>query len=259
MRTALVTGANRGLGFETSRQLAVRGLKVIMTARDREDGLFAVRSLTSDGLGAEYRPLDVTSDRSRTALREGLRRDGVTIDVLVNNAGIALHGFDAKVARETLDVNFFGPMHVTDALLPHIADGGSVVMVSSGLGELVGLSPSVRESLGASDLTRSELVACMQSFIGDVEAGRHEEAGWPSSAYAVSKAGLNALTRVLARDLSARRIRVNAVCPGWVRTDMGTEDATRSVEEGASSVVWAAAPAEGPTGGFFRDGEPVPW
>jgi len=93
----------------------------------------------------------------------------------------------------------------------------------------------------------------------DVESGTHRQHGWPSSAYAVSKVGLNALTQVLARDLAARRIHVNAVCPGWVRTDMGGPGAARSVEDGAASIVWAAAEEGGPMGGFFRDGKAIPW
>jgi NAD(P)-dependent dehydrogenase (short-subunit alcohol dehydrogenase family) len=92
-----------------------------------------------------------------------------------------------------------------------------------------------------------------------VERGRHSRSGWPSSAYRVSKVSLNALVRILARELGPRRIRVNAVCPGWVRTDMGGAGATRSVEKGAASIVWAAALEDGPTGGFFRDGQPIPW
>ena len=107
---------------------------------------------------------------------------------------------------------------------------------------------------------RERLVALMNRFVDDVAAGRHAAAGWPSSAYRVSKIGLNALTRVLSRELAPRHIRVNSVCPGWVRTDMGGAGAARSVEEGAASVLWAARLGrDGPTGGFFRDGNPVEW
>jgi NAD(P)-dependent dehydrogenase (short-subunit alcohol dehydrogenase family) len=140
-----------------------------------------------------------------------------------------------------------------------VPDGGSVVMVSSGLGEVSCLAPLLRKRFVSPGLARDELVALVRSFVRDVETGRHTEAGWPSSAYQVSKVGLNALTRVLARELAPRRVRVNAVCPGWVRTDMGGAGATRSVEDGATSIVWAAALEDGPTGGFFRDGRPIPW
>ncbi len=100
----------------------------------------------------------------------------------------------------------------------------------------------------------------MESFIRDVKEGRHRDRGWPGSAYRVSKVGLNALTQILAREVEDQGILVNTVCPGWVRTDMGGRSATRSVKEGAHGVVWAAAlPPNGPTGGFFRDGNPIPW
>jgi NAD(P)-dependent dehydrogenase (short-subunit alcohol dehydrogenase family) len=97
-------------------------------------------------------------------------------------------------------------------------------------------------------------------FVADVKAGKHEERGWPSSAYRVSKAAMNALARIYARELAPRRILVNAVCPGWVRTDMGGPSAPRTVEVGAHSIAWAALiPDGGPTGGFFRDGKAVEW
>ena len=258
-RTALVTGANRGLGLETARQLARRGFRVLITARDEREGDAAGRALAAEGLKAEFRPLDVADDASLASLAAQLEREGARVHVLVNNAGIALDGFNAEIARKTLAVNFFGAMRVTDALLERVPDGGNVVMVSSGLGELSRFAPRTREKLLDPNLTREQLSGLMRSFVHDVEQNRHQEAGWPSSAYRVSKAGLNALVRILARELAPRRIRVNAVCPGWVRTGMGGAHATRSVEEGAASIVWAAALEDGPTGGFFRDGKPLEW
>jgi carbonyl reductase 1 len=149
---------------------------------------------------------------------------------------------------------------VTDVLGPAIRDEGAIVMVSSGMGEVSALSPELRKRFLADDLTRTTLVGLVQEFVRDVALGRHTERGWPSSAYRVSKAGLNALTRVLAKELAPRRIKVNAVCPGWVRTDMGGSSAPRSVEQGAASIVWAGTLGpDGPTGGFFRDGRPIPW
>jgi carbonyl reductase 1 len=257
-RTALVTGANRGLGLETCRQLARRDFRVLLTSRSG-DGHAAARRLAGDGFAVEYRPLDVVHPASIAALAHQLRGEGARLDTLVNNAGIYPRNFDAEIARKTLEVNFFGALYVTDALLALVPDGGNIVMVSSGLGELSCLAPALRDKFMNPDLTRDALLGLMHSFVEDVEHGRHSKAGWPSSAYAVSKVGLNALVRVLAPELAGRRIRVNAVCPGWARTDMGGKGAPRSVEKGAASIVWAAASEDGPTGGFFRDGKQIPW
>lgn len=243
-RTVLVTGANRGLGLEVSRQLAAKGFDVIATSRDGKAG----------------ETLDVESDASARELAARLKREGRRVDVLVNNAAVALDGFNAAIAQKTLQANFFGPLRVTDAILPLMPDGGAIVMVSSGMGSLDGVSASLRTFLLDPKLTREALVERMSSFPADVAARRHRDNGWPSSAYSTSKVGLNTLTRVLARDLAPRRIRVNAVCPGWVRTDMGGAGAPRSVRDGARSIVATAVLDEGgPTGGFFRDGNAISW
>jgi NAD(P)-dependent dehydrogenase (short-subunit alcohol dehydrogenase family) len=244
-RTALVTGANRGLGLETARQLADRGLHVIGTARKPAD--------------AGALSLDVGDPASIAAAADRLRATGAALDVLVNNAGIAMNGFNAEVARRTVDVNFLGPLRVTEALLPMIQAGGTIVMVSSGMGELAGLDGGLRARFTDPGLTRDGLVGLAEEFVADVAAGRHRERGWPSSGYRVSKIALNALVRVWAPELAARRIILNAVCPGWVRTDMGGRGASRSVEKGAASIVWAAMREGEPTGGFFRDGRRIDW
>jgi carbonyl reductase 1 len=168
--------------------------------------------------------------------------------------------FDAGVARRTIAVNLFGAMSVTDAFRPILSEDASVVMVSSGLGELSCLSAARRTQFEDPRLTRGRLVALMDEFVRDLGDGTYEAKGWPRSAYSVSKAGLNAFTRILAREAGEKRIRVNSVCPGWVRTDMGGRNASRSVGKGAASIVWAAMLGQdGPTGGFFRDGAPIPW
>jgi NAD(P)-dependent dehydrogenase (short-subunit alcohol dehydrogenase family) len=251
-KTALVTGANRGIGLEVARQLQDGGFEVLATARNWEA---SVKDVGSERLG-----LDVTSDASVRALRERLA--GRSLDVLVNNAGVALDGFDEQVAARTIDTNVLGVVRVTEALLPLMRQHGRIVMVSSGAGELAGIGEPVQGELERLELGEEELMAMMRSFPEEVARGVHGKRGWPSSAYRVSKAGLNAYTRLLARRLQddPRALLVNAVCPGWVRTDMGGKNATRSPEEGAKSVVWAALLGpDGPRGGFFRDGHAIDW
>lgn len=232
---AIVTGANRGLGLETSRQLARRGYHVVLTGRRPRKVESAVKALRVEGLSnTEAALLDVTDDRQvRELVRQLLRRHG-HIDVLVNNAGqafttsfLADQGVLA-VRPQTLlaafDVNTVGAYRLGRAVLPHMnaAGFGRIVNVSSGLGQL------------------SEM-----------------EGGWP--AYRISKTALNAVTRQLHAE-AGDNVKVNSVCPGWTRTDMGGPEAERSVEEGAAGIVWAATlPRRGPSGGFFRDGRRIAW
>ncbi|MCP4383789.1 MAG: SDR family NAD(P)-dependent oxidoreductase, partial [Hyphomicrobiales bacterium] len=143
--TVLVTGGNRGLGLETARQLGDKGYRVILTARNLADGEAAVAKLGQQGIAVEARLLDVTDPETIVALAEGLRRDGVELNVLVNNAAIALDGFDADIARRTIAANYAGPRDVTDGLLALMPDGATVVMVSSGAGELTGFAPGLRK------------------------------------------------------------------------------------------------------------------
>lgn len=257
---ALVTGGNRGLGLETCRQLGRTGFRVILTARRDKDGKAAAASLAGDGLAVTFRPLDVTDQASIDALAKGLAADGVKLDVLVNNAAVSLDGFDETVARRTLAANTFAPVHVTDALVPLMPDDATVVMVSSGAGVLSGYAPELRERFLDPSLTREKLTALLEAFVAAVADDSYRAQGWPGSAYKVSKSGLNAFTRILAAELAPRRIKVNAVCPGWVRTDMGGPSASRSIPKGAVSIVWAAVrPPGGQTGGFFRDGMAIDW
>jgi len=251
--TVLVTGANRGIGLEACRQLKAAGFSVILTARDADEGRAA-----ADSLGVAFSPLDVTAAEDIAALADDLRRQGRRLHGLINNAGISLEGFDGRVVRQTLAVNFFGALGVTEALLPLIGDGGAIAMVSSGMGELSAYTPALGARFSDPGLTRDQLVTLVNEFIAGVDAGTYKQAGWPGSAYRVSKAALIALTRLMARDLAPRDIHVNAVCPGWVRSRMGGSLAPRSVEKGAASVIWAMTPGQS-TGGFFRDGRPANW
>jgi NAD(P)-dependent dehydrogenase (short-subunit alcohol dehydrogenase family) len=257
---AVVTGSNRGLGLETGRQLAQRGLTVVLISRDPAQGQRAADQLRAQGLKVVSHPLEVTEPASVAALADVLRQEFGQIEVLINNAGVALEGFNAEVTQRTLAVNCFGVITVVDHLLPLVSPNGRIVTVSSGMGQVAGLPPALQAEFLDPTLTRARLIDLLQRFVRDVEAGQQTQHGWPSNAYQISKVGLNAFTRLLARELAPTAIRVNAVCPGWVRTDMGGSSAPRSVEEGARGIVWAALLGEdGPSGGFFRDGRPIPW
>jgi NAD(P)-dependent dehydrogenase (short-subunit alcohol dehydrogenase family) len=229
-RVALVTGANRGIGREVARQLASRGLVTIFGARDPRQAEVAAREV-----GGHARQLDVTDQASVDRLLAGIDAEFGRLDVLVNNAAV---GYDedrragevALAAVEaTLATNLVGPWRLCLAALPLMRRGGygRIVNISSGSGSFA-----------------------------ETEQDRDPSA----PAYSVSKAALNMLTLKLAYELMGTNILVNAVCPGWVRTDMGGPYADRSVGEGAETPVWLATlPDGGPTGGFFRDRRPIPW
>ena len=230
-RTALVTGANRGIGREVARQLAGDGYTVLLSARSGEQASAAASEVTQS-TGGRVIPLtlDVSDPASIAQAAEQVTADPGRLDVLVNNAGIGLDfgvsgtdpDFD-KIQR-TLDTNFFGAYRLAIALLPLLraSPHPRIVNVSSGMG------------------------------------GVAEMGGW-SPGYRVSKASLNAMTRILSTELAGEGFKVNSACPGFVATDMGAPmGAQKSVEAGASGIVWLAQlPDDGPTGGFFRDGAPV--
>jgi NAD(P)-dependent dehydrogenase (short-subunit alcohol dehydrogenase family) len=230
-RVALVTGASRGIGLEVSRQLALRGFHVLLSARDPAKAQAATEPLRRQRLKVLPAQLDVTDERSiQGAARFAERRFG-RLDVLVNNAAILYDSWqraesaDLDTVREAFETNTLGPWRVALGLLPLLrkSQHPRIVNVSS-------------------------------------ESGSLSLMGGGTPAYGVSKAGLNALTRMLAAELRGSHVLVNSVCPGWVATEMGGPDAPRTVEEGAASVMWAATlPDDGPTGGFFRDGEPLAW
>lgn len=227
---ALVTGANRGIGLEVCRQLARQGYIVFLGSRDLAKGEAAAADLKRQGLAVLPRRLDVTNRDHSEQLRAEVDSTFGRLDVLVNNAAMLYDTWqqvlnaDLAVVREALETNTLGAWHMCQVFVPLLrrSQHGRIVNVSSEAGSLAGMG-----------------------------------AGTP--AYNLSKAALNALTRMLAAELRSSRILVNAVCPGWVATDMGGPGG-RPVAEGAASVVWAVTlPDDGPTGGFFRDGQPVPW
>src|SRR3989442_1618422 len=218
----------------------------------------AVRGLDPGGGDVLYHPLDITDRASISAVAKDLPALVPRLDLLVNNAGIGSWGADRRASARTIATNYFGSRDVTDALLPFIPEGGRIVMVSSGLGELSYMGRDLRPRFADASLTRPALDSLVNSYLSDLEKGEAKSAGWPS-AYSVSKVAMNALTRILARELAPRKITINSVCPGWVRTDMGGPGANRSVEVGARSIVLGAMLPEDATGGFYRDGKRIPW
>ena len=219
MTTTLVTGSNRGIGLELCRALAAEGHRVIAACRSGSPEL--------DALGVEVvTGVDVADDASVAAL--GKKLAGRRIDWLIANAGIlepgGLDALDFDSMRRQFEVNSLGPLRVVKALLPSLGEGSKIGIVSSRVGSLA------------------------------------DNGSGGMYGYRMSKAALNALTCLTAKELAGTPIKVNAVCPGWCRTAMGGEEATRSADEGARGIVWAALlPDDGPSGGFFRDGQPIDW
>jgi NAD(P)-dependent dehydrogenase (short-subunit alcohol dehydrogenase family) len=231
-RIAVVTGGNKGIGFEICRQLARRAVNVVLTARDARRGRDAERRLQDEGLNVLFHPLDVTDAAQVDALRETMQREHGRCDILVNNAGVLLDArgsrvLDAQVEtfRETFETNVYGPLRLCQALVPLMRRHrfGRIVNLSSGLGQL-------------------------------------EDMGDGTPAYRASKTALNALTRMVSEATRRDNILVNSLCPGWVRTDLGGSNAPRGVEKGAETAVWLATlPDGGPSGGFFRDKRRISW
>jgi NAD(P)-dependent dehydrogenase (short-subunit alcohol dehydrogenase family) len=226
----VVTGGNRGIGYEICRQLGGRGVQVVLTARKSEAGERAVKKLAVQNVSARFYPLNVTEPESVAALRDFLERTFGHLDVLINNAGIIMDedasGLEVKLStvRATLETNTLAPLHLAQTLAPLLKRGRAarIVNMSSGMGAL-----------------------------SDMEGGY--------AAYRISKAALNAVTGILAAELRGA-VAVNSMCPGWVKTDMGGANAERDVSQGADTAVWLALDAsQDLTGKFVRDHKVIPW
>lgn len=228
MGTALVTGASRGIGREVARTLSSEGWRVLSGVRDPK----------SAPPGTQAEAVDMADAETIQALARRLGERNERLDALVNNAAV----YDASATR-VWAVNVLGPLLLTRALVPLLDRNARVVMVTSGLGQLSAQSASLIERLSNPKLT-----------LADIERLAAEAPG----GYGASKAALNAMTRLFAEELATRGILVNAISPGWCRTDMGGRGAPRSVEQGAASVLWGVRlPPDGPTGGVFQDGRPI--
>jgi NAD(P)-dependent dehydrogenase (short-subunit alcohol dehydrogenase family) len=230
MKTALITGANKGIGREVAQQLATKGFHVFVGARNAKAGRKAADEIAKKCGKATFLEMDVADNDSVTTAAREFSKIEDHLDVLVNNAGIIVEGDNAileisdDLFRKTLETNTLGALRVTRAFAPLLRKSKAprVINVSSGGGQLTG---------GAD--------------------------GW-APAYCISKTALNGVTSQLATALP--KFAVNSVCPGWVRTDMGSQGATRSVEEGADTIVWLAADApQKLTGKFLRDRKEIPW
>jgi len=240
VRIALVSGSNRGLGYETLKQLAKQGMRVILTSRDEPRGQESARRLRSE-VGEDrvvFHQLDVTDLGSVDRLYGFIKGHFGRLDVLVNNAGVFLDGGDPEwdkaegvtcarieTLRRTMETNVYGPLRMIRTFMPLMKKRkyGRIVNVSSGMGQL-------------------------------------SEMGGGYPAYRISKAALNALTRIVSEELKGEGILVNSACPGWVRTEMGGPQGQRTPEQGADTIIWLATlPDDGPTGGFFRDRKPIAW
>ena len=227
--TALITGASRGIGREVARTLAAEGWQVLSGVRDPKSAPPDTR--------AEV--VDMGDPGSIEALAGRLRARNQRLDALVNNAGV----YTKDSARRIWDVNVLGPLLLTRALEPLLAPNARVVMVTSGLGNLSAQSASLVKRLSNAKLSLAEI----ERLAGEAPGG-----------YGASKAALSAMARLFAKELAPRGILVNAISPGWARTDMGGAGAPRSVEQGAASVLWGVRLAPGgPTGGVFEDGKPI--
>jgi NAD(P)-dependent dehydrogenase (short-subunit alcohol dehydrogenase family) len=230
-RIVLITGGNRGIGFETAKQLAGRGFHVVIAARNEASGLKAAKAIQTTQGKLTSLSLDVSHSESIHAAAKNFAATADHLDVLINNAGIypdeglTILNVSRDRMVQTFQTNTFGALEVTQAFLPYLRKSSAprVINVSSGYGQLDGLSADV-----------------------------------PS--YCLSKLAINGLTIMLAEALQGDGIAVNSMCPGWVRTDMGGANATRSVEEGADTAVWLAAEASHELSGkFFRDRKEIPW
>jgi len=240
-KIALITGANKGLGFEMARQLGKAGISVVLAARDPQKGEAAAQKLRSEGLDAQFLKLDVTDPQDRAAASAFLEKSFGRLDILINNAGILAEPMgNGKVSttsedtlHRTFETNFFAPVALTQALLPLLqkSDAGRIVNMASVLGS--------------------------QTMHADPKSPIYD---FKSLSYDASKAALNSFTIHLAHELKDTKIKVNSAHPGWVKTDMGTDAAPMEIPEGAKTGVdLALLGVDGPTGGFFHLGRPLPW
>jgi NAD(P)-dependent dehydrogenase (short-subunit alcohol dehydrogenase family) len=229
-RIAIVTGANRGIGYEICKQLAQHGDQVVLTSRDAAKGSVATEQLRAFG-AVDFYALDVTNADSIAQLKSAILKKYGRVDVLVNNAAVLIDDdvsiFDVSldVVRQTFESNVYGVLRMCQAFVP--------LMLENGYGRVVNVSS---------------------------EMGQLSDMGSRTSAYRMSKTTVNAITTIFAREITQPNVKINACCPGWVRTDMGGPSASKSIAEGADTPVWLACLSDdAPSGGFFADRQRIAW
>ncbi|KAF6824074.1 carbonyl reductase [Colletotrichum plurivorum] len=284
-RVGVVTGANKGIGYAIVRQLALQypkshlnngSLLIYLTSRDKSRGEQALAGIQDDadlkktkvlsmqgGLAeVRYHQLDISDSKSIADLAAFLKKehpDGV--DFVINNAGIAMQGFDSNVVKNTLGCNYYGTLEATRAWIPTLKRDGRIVNVASVAGSLSKYSSEIRERFQSARAVE-DVTKLMEDFTTAVERGTHEKEGWPSAAYAVSKAGEIGMTRAIARELREKGsgLLVNSCHPGYVVTDMTRGGGNKTPDQGAQTPVHLAlADTGGATGEYWSDEEIVKW
>jgi len=268
MKTALVTGGNRGIGLEICKQLQARGFTVIMGSRDMEKGMVAAASL---GKNVIAKQLDVTSEESIQNLYNFLKLEIGNLDVLINNAGIGEKSFGVKEsalgkAKDFLEANVYGAKQIRKVIAPVLRKSG--IIPQRAMAGSVNLD-DVRYLMETNLYGSWRMIQLMIPLLKNSEDGRIinissglgelKRLSGDYPAYSLSKTSLNALTIMLDNELSESGIKVNALDPGWVRTDMGGADAPGNVSQGADTAVWLATEEEIPHGKFFRDRTVIEW
>ncbi|OAP59312.1 hypothetical protein AYL99_06610 [Fonsecaea erecta] len=284
-RVGACTGSNKGIGLAIIRQLALQyprsplnsgPLLLYLTARNEERGQAALESIKADpqlksakalrndgGLtDVKFLPLDIDSERSIEEFAGKITQehpDG--IDFLINNAGIAMDGFNENVVRKTLHCNYYGTLEATQKLLPHIKDGGRLVNVASMAGQLGSKYSSSIRARFLNAKTPEEITQLMEEFSAAVTNGTYQK-NWPGAAYAVSKAGVIGMTRTIARQNAEKgsTVLINSCCPGWVNTDMSKGRGVKTPDQGAQTpVLLAIGDIGGSNGQFWQEERVSSW
>lgn len=263
LRVAVVTGANKGIGFEIAKKLVQSGVHTIITARDVARGQRAVKQLQASlkCTNLEFAQLDLDSKDSVHGFVSWLQKTHGGLDVLVNNAGIAFKAADptpfAQQAKPTFKTNYFATQHLTVRLLPLLRPNGRIVNIASQAGSMAfaQMSPALRANFTDPGLTLLTLESLANDFVAAVEDGTHKEKGWASTCYGTSKLSVIAMTAVLAKqpNILERKISVFSCCPGWCNTDMSSGSGNRTAEQGAVTPfkLATATSVQGHSGGFF--------